>query len=133
MVGEHAFARPGNRGGWPSDAMLPDWLKLTLDISGGLSILHGMHGSSDKTPAAQQLHVLSLQLWGLNLMWRRIPFLIRTDIPPMLRYPVHSSALMFVSGLVSMFYSPELQGKVTGLMNILAAITKRPSSRTKAA
>ena len=66
-------------------------------------------------------------------MFGRLPFLIRTDIPPMLRYPVDSNALKFVSGLVSMFYSPELRSKAQGLMHILSAITKCPDSRTKSA
>ena len=67
----------------------------------------------------------------LKLVCCRLPFLIRTDIPPMLRYPVDPNALQFVSGLVSMFYSPEWNGKIAGLMNILTSITKQPAKRTK--
>ena len=62
----------------------------------------------------------------------RVPWLIRTDIPAMLQYPVHDNAQRFVTGLISMFYSVDLAGKTRGLAGVLAAVLGRPQ-RTKQA
>ena len=61
---------------------------------------------------------------------RRVPWLLRTDVPAMLQYPVHNSAQRFVTGLISMFYSVDLAGKARGLMQVLSAVMGRPQ-RTK--
>ncbi len=60
----------------------------------------------------------------------RFPWLMRTDIPPMLRYPLHLNAYQFTTALISMFYSLNIAGSVNGLVSLLASLMparKQPS------
>ena len=48
--------------------------------------------------------------------------LIRTDMPPVLQYPVGRTALPFVCGLIRMFYGPSLLDVLHGLGAVLSAL-----------
>ena len=52
----------------------------------------------------------------------RWPWLMRTDIPPLLRYPVGDSAFGFVAGLVAMFYGTSLGARARGVAAVLRAL-----------
>ncbi|KAK9821805.1 hypothetical protein WJX81_007733 [Elliptochloris bilobata] len=52
----------------------------------------------------------------------RWPWLMRTDIPPILRYPVGDGAFGFVAGLVGMFYGTSLGARARGLGAVLRAL-----------
>ena len=60
-----------------------------------------------------------------------VPWLIRTDIPPPLRYPVAPYAFDFVSGLIKMFYGLTWGDCLAGLYEVAAAFLK-PARRGKA-
>ena len=47
---------------------------------------------------------------------------MRTDIPPILRYPVGDGAFGFVAGLVTMFYGTSLGTRARGLAAVLRAL-----------
>ncbi|BDA44107.1 betaine aldehyde dehydrogenase, chloroplastic [Coccomyxa sp. Obi] len=49
----------------------------------------------------------------------RFPWLMRTDIPPLLQYPVGDAAFPFVCGLISMFYGLSLQDNLSGLCTVI--------------
>lgn len=51
-----------------------------------------------------------------SVLVRRVPWLIRTDIPPMLQYPIGAKAYRFTASLISMFYSPSMAGCLGGLL-----------------
>ena len=53
---------------------------------------------------------------------------MRTDIPPILRYPVGDRAFGFVVGLVAMFYGTSLGARARGLGAVLRALL--PAGRT---
>lgn len=62
----------------------------------------------------------------------RFPWLMRTNIPPMLQYPVGANAYRFTASLISMFYSPSLTGCVGGLVGLLKCfLPGKPSHRVK--
>eukprot|EP00210_Caulerpa_lentillifera_P007017 g6711.t1 len=45
----------------------------------------------------------------------RYPWLMKTELPPLLQYPVKDKAFEFVSGLTKMFYYPGLNQRLQGL------------------
>ena len=49
----------------------------------------------------------------------RFPWLMRTDIPPLLQYPVGDSAFPFVCGLISMFYGLSVRENLRGLCSVI--------------
>lgn len=49
------------------------------------------------------------------------PLLIKTQIPPLLRYPVPDAGFGFVCGLIRMFYAPEWSSTVLGLRDVIGA------------
>ena len=55
----------------------------------------------------------------------RFPWLMRTDIPPLLQYPVKAGAFDFVCGLVKMFYGLTLRDQLQGIFSIVRALLKR--------
>jgi hypothetical protein len=61
----------------------------------------------------------------------RFPWLMRTDIPPMLRYPVHQNAYQFTSALISMFYSQSIAGSVRGLLSLLSCFLPKRGPQQK--
>ena len=50
----------------------------------------------------------------------RFPWLMRTDIPPLLQYPVGDLAFPFVCGLISMFYGLSLKENFRGLCSVIS-------------
>ncbi len=50
----------------------------------------------------------------------RFPWLMRTDIPPLLQYPVGDSAFPFVCGLISMFYGLSVRENLRGLCTVIS-------------
>ncbi|CAL8470086.1 g9628 [Coccomyxa elongata] len=50
----------------------------------------------------------------------RFPWLMRTDIPLLLQYPVGDAAFPFVCGLISMFYGLSLRDNLSGLCTVIA-------------
>ncbi|KAK9916194.1 hypothetical protein WJX75_009917 [Coccomyxa subellipsoidea] len=50
----------------------------------------------------------------------RFPWLMRTDIPPLLQYPVGDAAFPFVCGLISMFYGLSLRDNLSGLCTVIS-------------
>ena len=50
---------------------------------------------------------------------------MRTDIPPLLQYPVKSGAFEFVCGLVKMFYGLTLRDQVNGVVSILRSLMQK--------
>ncbi|KAL3154777.1 hypothetical protein ABBQ38_011323 [Trebouxia sp. C0009 RCD-2024] len=57
--------------------------------------------------------------------------MMRTDIPPILQYPLSDKSFQFACALVSMFYSPSLLGNLRGLQSLLSALL--PGGTPKAA
>ena len=51
-------------------------------------------------------------------MLRQVPWLMRTDIPPLLQYPVGDAAFPFVCGLIRMFYGLSLRDNLGGLVTV---------------
>ena len=49
------------------------------------------------------------------------PFLIKTQIPPLLRYPIPDAGFGFVCGLIRMFYAPEWGTTAAGLRDVIGA------------
>ena len=49
------------------------------------------------------------------------PLLIRTQIPPLLRYPIPDAGFGFVCGLIRMFYAPEWTSTAAGLRDVIGA------------
>ena len=47
---------------------------------------------------------------------------MKTAIPPLLQYPVGDAALAFTSGLIALFYAPELSGKLRGLLRLIRCL-----------
>lgn len=45
---------------------------------------------------------------------------MRTDIPPLLQYPVGDSAFPFVCGLISMFYGFSVRENLRGLYTVIS-------------
>ena len=50
----------------------------------------------------------------------RYPWLMRTDIPPLLQYPVGDLAFPFVCGLISMFYGLTYLENLRGLCSVIS-------------
>ncbi len=50
---------------------------------------------------------------------------MRTDIPPMLQYPVKAAAFDFVCGLVKMFYGLTIRDQLEGVSSILESLLRR--------
>ncbi|GMH33070.1 hypothetical protein BSKO_00904 [Bryopsis sp. KO-2023] len=46
------------------------------------------------------------------------PWLMKTDIPPALQYPIKPESFEFVTGLVKMFYAPGLPLRISGLVTL---------------
>ncbi len=44
---------------------------------------------------------------------------MRTEIPPLLQYPVGDAAYRFTASLIAMFYSPSWGGAAGGLVGLL--------------
>ena len=61
----------------------------------------------------------------------RIPWLMKTTIPPMLQYPVGDAAFQFTCSLISMFYAPELRARFHGILQLLACFLPGKPARTK--
>ncbi len=61
----------------------------------------------------------------------RWPWLIRTDIPPLLQYPVGDAAFPFVCGLIAMFYGPGLRARLDGLVSVARCFLFPPAARAK--
>ena len=55
---------------------------------------------------------------------------MKTDIPPILQYPVGDKSFQFACALVSMFYSPSLIGNLEGLQSLLSALLPGRKSKT---
>jgi acyl-CoA reductase-like NAD-dependent aldehyde dehydrogenase len=49
------------------------------------------------------------------------PLLIKTQIPPLLRYPIPDAGFGFVCGLIRMFYAPDWASAVAGLRDVIGA------------
>ena len=69
----------------------------------------------------------SLNCYSISIMHAccRWPWLIRTEIPPLLQYPTKPAAFAFQTALVQMFYAPGLTAKVGGLIALLKALLRR--------
>ena len=50
---------------------------------------------------------------------RRFPWLMKTEIPPIMQYPVDRRSYLFATSRIRMFYAPSLAGSVGGLMSLL--------------
>lgn len=50
-----------------------------------------------------------------------LPLLVKTQIPPLLRYPIPDAGFGFVCGLIKMFYAPEWGTTVAGLKDVIGA------------
>ena len=74
-------------------------------------------GAADK-----QLHVQCCRFPAWTMM--------KTDIPPILQYPVGEKSFQFACALVSMFYSPNLFGNLRGLQSLLSALLPEGKSKT---
>lgn len=61
----------------------------------------------------------------------RFPWLLRTDIPPLLQYPTKPAAFAFQTGLVRMFYGLGLVSKLAGLKQVLGAVLSLQPKREK--
>ena len=67
----------------------------------------------------------------------RFPWLMRTDIPPPLQYPVSDVAFTFVTSIVKMFYGYNLRVKVDGLVGLAmcflapSSVAKKQPAKTK--
>jgi acyl-CoA reductase-like NAD-dependent aldehyde dehydrogenase len=62
----------------------------------------------------------------------RVPWLIRTDIPPPLQYPVAPYAFDFCSGLIRLFYGLSLWERAKGVGAIIMCFL-RPAAKVKSA
>jgi hypothetical protein len=62
--------------------------------------------------------MLGKWLMEMAQMLRRVPWLMRTDIPPLLQYPVGDAAFPFVCGLIRMFYGLSLRDNLAGLVMV---------------
>lgn len=64
----------------------------------------------------------------------RFPWLMRTDIPPLLQYPVGDAAFPFVCGLISMFYGLNVRDNVAGLLTVLKCFLcgSKPAEKKRA-
>ena len=49
------------------------------------------------------------------------PLLVKTQIPPLLRYPIPDAGFGFVCGLIRMFYAPEWSTTAAGLRDVIGA------------
>ena len=56
---------------------------------------------------------------------------MRTDIPPLLQYPIGDAAYAFTASLISMFYAPGWGGSARGLVGLLRALMPGGNSRQK--
>lgn len=54
-----------------------------------------------------------------------LPALIRTSIPPVLRYPIGAGGFTFVSGLIKLFYAPTWGGVVAGVKDVLKGLVAK--------
>ena len=61
----------------------------------------------------------------------RWPWLMRTDIPPPLQYPVAPYAFEFVSGLIQMFYGLSLVDRARGIAAVIACFVLPAKKRAK--
>ena len=68
------------------------------------------------------LHIPRLHYFACFLFVRRFPWLLRTHIPAMLRYPTRPGAFAFQTALVRIFYAPDLGAKVDGLWALLSTL-----------
>ncbi len=59
----------------------------------------------------------------------RWPALIRTAIPPALRYPLGPASFPFVRGLIRLFYAPSWGGALAGLPDVLRGAIGGPGKR----
>ncbi|KAK9808600.1 hypothetical protein WJX72_000341 [[Myrmecia] bisecta] len=62
----------------------------------------------------------------------RWPWLMRTDMPPIIQYPVGDGAFSFTCGLVTMFYAPSWRGSLRGVATLLSALmtgSKKPAKK----
>lgn len=55
----------------------------------------------------------------------RWPWLIRTDIPPLLQYPLSTRSFAFVSGLIDLFYAPAWSTSLKGVRKVILAATAK--------
>jgi acyl-CoA reductase-like NAD-dependent aldehyde dehydrogenase len=62
-----------------------------------------------------------------------LPWLVRTSIPPVLRYPVAPGGFTFVMGLIRLFYAPTWGGVVGGVGDIVRGATATAAPATAAA
>jgi hypothetical protein len=56
---------------------------------------------------------------------------MRTDIPPLLQYPIGDAAYAFTASLISMFYAPGWGGCARGLIGLLRSVMPSIGSRQK--
>ena len=50
---------------------------------------------------------------------------MRTDIPPLLQYPLSTRSFGFVSGLIDLFYAPAWSTSLKGIRKVILAATAR--------
>ena len=60
------------------------------------------------------------------------PLLIRTQIPPLLRYPIPDAGFGFVCGLIRTFYAPEWMTTAAGLRDVICAAVFGQAKRSSA-
>ena len=75
--------------------------------------------------AALQLATLSGSKCTAYPMSCRWPWLMRTDIPPLLQYPLSTRSFAFVSGLIDLFYAPAWSTSLKGIRKVILAATAR--------
>lgn len=56
---------------------------------------------------------------------------MRTDIPPLLQYPIGDAAYAFTASLIAMFYAPSWGGAARGLAGLLRAVMPGGSGKSK--
>lgn len=57
-----------------------------------------------------------------------LPALIRTSIPPVLRYPIAPGGFTFVTGIIKLFYAPTWGGVVAGVRDILKGLVAKEAA-----
>lgn len=63
---------------------------------------------------------VKIKHFRLGLLCRRAPWLMKTEIPPLLQYPIGAQAYRFTASLIAMFYAPSLGGSARGLWGLAA-------------
>jgi hypothetical protein len=61
-----------------------------------------------------------------------LPWLMKTNIPPLWQHPVGAAAYPFAEALTAMFYGPSLGVKAAGLAGVLRAVLGGSSGSGKA-